>query len=203
MKKYNLILGITAVLSAAILSACENKGTRTMVYTEPIPYLTTVTQVTTIPADTYSEYMATYTTTVTGTPNYFAVPVLEGVAADTAMGNFPEPAVTHAPITDTAVTFPETEPLPQTETVSVTEEYSGTEISSETGSSSGSSLTESFTASPDFSADFPNLPAADTVSPHRAQTDTAPTMYTEESTDSETDTNTSNGGKNNADQHTQ
>lgn len=205
MKKYNLILSFTAVMLAILLSACEdNNGTRTVIYTEPYPQLTSMTQITTTPADTYSEYMATYTTTETGTPNYFAIPSMYGVGADT-FGTSPETAVTAAPVTDTAVTIPPvTETIPATETIPSAESVSETEYPSGTEGSSETKIPESSVTTrylPDTPAALPELPAADTVNHHIVQTDTAPTVHSETYPVSETYTdtsNTSNGGTDNA-----
>ena len=207
MKKYNLFFGLCAVISAVMFSSCEeNKGTRTMVYTEHPPQLTVMTQTTTTPADTYSEYMATYTTAETGTTNFFVRPVMEGVAADTAVGNNAA-AVTTAPVTDTAAAPPRTETAspPEafaeiTETISAAEESSedGETIASDNGEpASGTTVVSKVTNI------VPQLPAPDTAVPNAVpnavQADTAHSRYSETSGDSGTDTNNSNGGTDNAD----
>ena len=197
------------MLSAVCLSACEeNKGTRTVVYTEPLPYLTIMTQTTTTPADTYSEYMATYLEKETGTENFFAVPHMYGVGADTFMVNFPSEMVTAAPFTDTLAVFPHTETVPppeffspvtETVTVSSPEEASEPE-STEISQSEGSAADSVTSTAASTITSLLELPAPDTASPHAAPTDTAPTMYSAASETGETDSNTSasDGGTDNA-----
>ena len=195
MKKYNLFLGIIAVLSVACLSACEeNNGTRTVVYSEQPHHLTIMTQTTTTPADTYSEYMATYTEEEDGTKNYYAIPNMHGVGADTTMGSFPQGgAVTAAPITDTAAALPETtSPPPPPEVFPQTTETASSPSAEEAAESSGPSSDEGSEASETNAAVTAvttltsplELPAPDTASPHAAQADTAPTMYSERDSDS-------------------
>ena len=203
MKKYNLFLGIIAVLSAACLSACEeNNGTRTVVYSEQPPHLTIMTQSTTTPADTYSEYMATYTDEENGTKNYYAIPNMYGVGADTTMGSFPPGgAVTAAPVTDTAAALPETtappppEAFPKiTETASSPSAEEAAE-SSEAYSSENSEASEAIAAVPAVTTltSRLELPAPDTASPHAAQADTAPTMHSESNTDSSSESSGTDG----------
>ena len=214
MKKCNLFLGIIAVLSAVSLSACdENKGTRTMVYTEQLPYLTIMTQTTTIPADTYSEYMATYSEEETGTENFFAFPHMHGVGADTAMGSFPAGAVTASPVTDTAAVLPQTGTLPPPEFFSPVTETASVPINEETAENSNASSNENIEASEESASSSVStginsistitspleLPKPDTASPHAVKADTAPTMHSQTSDTEETDNNTSNGGTDNAD----
>lgn len=219
MKRYNLFLGIIAVLSAVSLSACdENKGTRTIVYTEQPSYLTIMTQTTTTPADTYSEYMATYSEKETGMENFFAIPHMHGVGADTAMGSFPSGMETAAPITDTAAVLPQTGTLPPPEFFLPVTETASVSASDGSPESTRTSVPENAEASVSESASTTvstgingistitsplELPAPDTASPHAVKADTAPTMYSTASDTEETDTNTSNGGTDNAHQHTQ
>lgn len=89
MKKYYFVL-LTAGL---LLSGCESSGSsREFVEFDP-PHLTTMTMTTTVPVDTYSEYMATYTPTESETTNsnmfyYQGGAAVYGVSADT-MATFP------------------------------------------------------------------------------------------------------------------
>ena len=214
MKKYNLFFGILAALSALLLSSCEEvKGTRTVVYSERPPQLTVMTQTTTTPADTYSEYMATYSTTETTTTNYFAAP-MNGVAADTAVRNpagTAATAVTTVP-TDTAAASPNTETASPpgaaaetTGTVSAAEEASEnneTSVIDSVGNVSESTSVSSVTAY------VPQLPAPDTAvsnsvsanaavpnpAPGVVQADTAHSRNSGSSDDSGEDANNSNGG---------
>ena len=57
MKK--LFFAFIFIIAAALLSGCNNEGTRTVMFTENPPPLTTMTVTTTSLADTFSEYMAT------------------------------------------------------------------------------------------------------------------------------------------------
>ena len=174
-----------AVMSAVLLSACENKGTRTVVYTDPVPYLTTVTWATTTPADTYSEYMATYTPTDNETGNHF----IGGVAADTGItaGTFPGISVTAVPVGDTAVTVTETKISETT--------VPGSEGSSPTEGTEFTELTESESTSTSAAH---SRPAADTAFSNKVQADTAPPRITETETSVAADTTIPNGGTDNA-----
>lgn len=59
MKK--LFFALIFIFAAAMLSGCDNdNGTRTVMFTENPPNLTTMTMTTTSFVDTFSEYMATY-----------------------------------------------------------------------------------------------------------------------------------------------
>ena len=67
MKKYCLFI----ILSAIFLCGCEEEKPPEYVYHDHTP-LTIVTTATTVPADTYSEYMETYTPpSTTGTDVYY------------------------------------------------------------------------------------------------------------------------------------
>lgn len=198
MKKYNLFLGTIALLSTVLLSACdENKGTRTMVYTEQPPYLTIMTQTTTTPADTYSEYMATYTEENTDPANFFAIPHMYGVGADTAMGSFPSAEETSAPVTDTAAALPQTAPPVSPETLpGITETVSAPEESSLPESTEASETTGTETSTYPGTVTITSqveLPAPDTASPHAVQADTLPTIYSESNSDSDSESSGTDG----------
>ncbi|MBP1561229.1 MAG: hypothetical protein J6C96_08320 [Oscillospiraceae bacterium] len=191
MKKYFVIFGI--VFAALAFSGCVGDSTRTVVYTDPVPYLTAVTVTERIPADTYSEYMATYTTTQpTGTDvYYYSVSRGNSLRADTGISaavsadkshnaDIPrDTAVTRAltdkSVTDTSVTetsLPDGEISAETE-VPISEE---TEQTSETTKHT-----------------MPPRPSADTAAVQKVSADT---KYSEEQTSA---TTTSNGGTTDAD----
>lgn len=91
MKKYCFLI-VFAVMFAMFFSACEQKETVEYVYHSDSP-LTTMTTEEIIPEDTYSEYMATYTsaeTTESDSRNYY-VPLPDGISADTGGNAFPTP----------------------------------------------------------------------------------------------------------------
>ena len=87
MKRYWLIL-----LTAVMLSGCEGSKTREFIDPDP-PHLTTMTMTTTVPVDTYSEYMETYTPTESTTLDsnrfyYQGALTAQGIYVDT-MATFP------------------------------------------------------------------------------------------------------------------
>lgn len=95
------------IFTALFLCGCEKEQPPEYVFHEDFP-LTAMTTVTTVPADTYSEYMATYTPSdTTGTDvYYYHLPQLSGAAADTGMGSLTVPGAPQnaIPPMDTAVT---------------------------------------------------------------------------------------------------
>lgn len=86
MKKYCLFI----ILSAILLCGCEKKKSTEYIYDDKSP-LTIVTTITTTPADTYSEYMETYTMTSTAGTDvyyYYLSPDLNG-----GMGSYVRPQI--------------------------------------------------------------------------------------------------------------
>lgn len=217
MKKYCFIFFAAAGL---LLSGCEKtNGLRNPVYTDNMPSLTAVPWETTVPVDTYSQYMATYTEPTTVDPNtYFAYTRPQSVFRDTAaafgrsegQGITAPPrdtaAVTQPPVYEEAETYTETATVndfgdgenPETDTnteTSVTE--------SEIPKSSGTSLSETTTR---LKISVPKVTGAYVPPVERVHGDTrydpnvpADTKF---KPDKITD-NTTNGGTDNADQYTE
>lgn len=125
MKK--LFFAFIFIIAAALLSGCNNEGTRTVMFTENPPPLTTMTVTTTSLADTFSEYMATYsepeTTSESSRGNFNTVSRPPRVAPDTGFDRGGIEQVSR----DTAAVF----------TYVVTDE-----VSSYTGSSETTAVTE-------------------------------------------------------------
>lgn len=152
MKKYYFIL-----LASLLLSGCNGSDSREFVEFEPPPYLTTMTMTTTIPVDTYSEYMETYTPTSEETTNsnmfyYQGGAAVNGVSADT-MATFPSMSQVSGVTADTPMSV--TTPPPETGSWSVSE-------STETVSADmqdGEGLPETVTAT----AEIPEAVPADTA----------------------------------------
>ncbi len=126
MKK--LFFAFIFIFAAAMLSGCNTDSTtRTVMFTESFPSLTTMTVTTTSFVDTYSEYMATYSYTETtsgssgGNPNTVSRP--PRFVPDTGIGRGGISQVSR----DTAAVF----------TYVVTDE-----VSSYTGSSETAAVTE-------------------------------------------------------------
>lgn len=199
MKRYYFIfIIIFAAAVCAPLSGCKTGGTRTVVYTDDDPYLTTMTQVTTVPVDTYSQYMATYTPSESSDTNggapYAFFP--DGLAADTgilggASASFADGMLADMPPQDTAVTQVTAAPE---ETSAETEVPTVSDVSGTTDEPA-----ETITAAP------PSLPTgikierppADTFFLYTISADTRATAVT-------TNANTSDeGGTDNADQYTE
>lgn len=88
MKK--IFFAFIFIFAAVLLSGCNIKRTRTVMFTENPPPLTTMTMTTTSFVDTFSEYMATYseseaaTESSRGNPNTVSRP--PRVAPDTGIG---------------------------------------------------------------------------------------------------------------------
>lgn len=124
MKKYCLFIFILAL--AASFTACKSRNApREVLFVENPPTLTTMTMTTSVPVDTYSEYMATYTRSETAEtsesryrysrPDGFGV---DGFGADTAFSYNRDAAFGNDMYRDTAASFTVT---------TVPEEESGTQ----------------------------------------------------------------------------
>ena len=100
-------------MTALLLSGCESVN-KSREYIDPdIPHLTTMTMTTTVPVDTYSEYMATYTPTETTTDDsnrfyYQGAMTAQGIYVDTMATNgmYVDTMATNGMYVDTMVTFP-------------------------------------------------------------------------------------------------
>ena len=105
MKRYCLFI---IIFSVVFLCGCEKKNPPEYVYHNHTP-LTIVTTATTVPADTYSEYMETYTPpSTTGTDVYY---YKSGHIPDGHVGSF-NIDIPDMPSADTA-TRPEKAPKPE------------------------------------------------------------------------------------------
>ena len=91
------------IFTALFLCGCEKKQQPEYVFHENSP-LTTMTTITTIPADTYSEYMATYTPSETTDTDLYHnhLSRVHGVSADTGMISHDKQQLS-TPSKDTAV----------------------------------------------------------------------------------------------------
>ena len=143
-------------MAALLLSGCEGAKTREFIDPDP-PHLTTMTMTTTVPVDTYSEYMETYTPEETTTLDsnrfyYQASMTANGIYVDT-MATFPTvgqvPGITaDTPMTTTAPPISE-EQQQSTETVT-TEPQEAPEEEQETVTASGGQALDG----------IPNVPGA-------------------------------------------
>ncbi len=83
MKKYCFFIAF----AAALLSGCKNDGTVTVIYTDVPPPLTKMSYEESLPPETYSQYMETYThTSETESLGYFqSLRAAAGISADTGI----------------------------------------------------------------------------------------------------------------------
>ncbi len=83
MKKYCFFIAF----AAALLSGCTNDGTVTVIYTDVPPPLTKMSYEESLPPETYSQYMETYThTSETESLGYFqSLRAAAGISADTGI----------------------------------------------------------------------------------------------------------------------
>lgn len=186
------------IFAAAVLSGCNANSTRTVIFTENPPPITTMTVTTVSRADTFSEYMATYSETETepesgrGASNTVSRP--PRVSADTGFdrGNMEQvsrdtAAVFTYVVTDEVSSYAESSQtaavteVPESETEGTTTSVVETTAETESGTTGGVSVT------------------LDTVQKDRPQRDTAfspdiskDTVYSNE-----------NGGTTNADKYTE
>lgn len=119
MKKYCFFIFILAL--AASFTACQSRNApREVLFVENPPTLTTMTMTTSVPVDTYSEYMATYTrsetTETSESRQRYSRP--DGFGADTAFSYNRDAAFGNDVYRDTAASFTVT---------TVPEEESGTQ----------------------------------------------------------------------------
>lgn len=196
MKK--LLFAFIFIFTTAMLSGCNNESTRTVIFTENPPPLTTMTMTTTSFVDTFSEYMATYSASEAtyesswGNKNTFSRP--PGAAPDTVYAgggagqvSRDTAAVFTYVITDEVSSFTGSSEttavteVPETETESTT--TSVVETTAETESSTVSMVSVTLDTA------FRDRPQRDTVFSPDITKDTA---YS-----------TKNGGTTNADQYTE
>ncbi|MBQ8175408.1 MAG: hypothetical protein IJ035_00035 [Oscillospiraceae bacterium] len=173
MKKYCLFI----ILSAIFLCGCEEEKPPEYVYHNHTP-LTVVTTATTVPADTYSEYMETYTppsTTGTDVYYYHLSPTYD------REGNLPGNFHIDIPPMD----------KPQLDTAARPEKAARPDVSSDDGTTAVTTVPENreteetSTASPAFTI---QLPETDAVHHQTAPKDTAPTEFVPETTEAELST---------------
>lgn len=201
MKK--LFFAFIFIFAAAMLSGCNAKRTRTVMFTENPPSLTTMTITTTSFVDTFSEYMATYSYSETdsesgGNPNTVSRP--QGAVPDTAFSGGRAEQVSR----DTAVVFTYvvtgevSSYMGSSETTAVTEVPESETESTETSVAETAAATESSTVS-----SVTNNVPSDTALRDRPKRDTA---FSQEITKDTAYSNSSyneNGGASNADQYTE
>lgn len=167
MKKYLFFI----ILAAALLCGCERRNDAVEYIYDDYSPLTIVTTVTEVPADTYSEYMATYTpASTTGTDVYYyhASPEWEHGMEIAPRPDMPDIFSDGNAMPDTAMTMakaPKAE-KPVTETVPVTTAVPEEEMNEET-TTAGTTVSEY----------GQKLPAPDTAHFNSAVSDTAPTRF--------------------------
>lgn len=202
MKK--LFFAFIFIFAAAMLSGCNSANrTRTVIFTENPPPITTMTMTTTSFVDTFSEYMATYSdpeaTTESSRGNSNTVSRPPRVAPDTGFdrGGFDQvsrdtAAVFTYVVTDEVSSFTENSEttvteVPESETESTP--TSVVETTAETESSTVSAVT--------------NAVPSDTALKDSPQRDTAFSQEITRDTVYSSSSFTENGGTTNADKHTE
>ncbi|MGN0675736.1 MAG: hypothetical protein ACI4KG_08275 [Oscillospiraceae bacterium] len=180
MKKYCFFIAFVLYVSA--FSGCSVNKPATVVYTDSPPPLTVMTEITTTPADTYSQYMETYTPpTTTGTDvYYYHLPPSENIGADTGMYSILKPNAPQQdmPYRDTAAV--RNSAVTETEAAETTDVSSGRpEETSET------QIPETAAPSADTSY-YPERPSADTGFSGMISADTAHSAQTVTTAPSET-----------------
>ncbi|MDE5740965.1 MAG: hypothetical protein K2H90_00785 [Oscillospiraceae bacterium] len=206
MKK--LLFSFIFIFAASLLSGCNADRTRTVIFTENPPPLTTMTMTTTSFADTFSEYMATYSESETasessrGNPNTVSRPPravpdtgigrdqIEQVSRDTA-------AVFTFVVTDVVTSYTE-----NSETTAVTEVPELETESTTTSVVETTAETESSTVSMVSTVGAVKIPL-DTALKDRPQRDTAFLPEISKDTAYSSLSITENGGTTNADQYTE
>ncbi len=163
MKKYCLFIAASAIL----LCGCETSKPSEYVYLDHTPLTVVTTSAVTTPADTYSEYMETYTSPVTtGTDvyYYYLPPTHDGGIGSAAQMDIPS---MDKPQLDTAAR-PEKAERPDISAYT-------TEVATTTVPEESTEETES--VSEVFSI---NVPEADAIHIQTVPADTAPTEYVPE-----------------------
>lgn len=165
MKKYFFLPALTA--AALLLSSCSRDSTATVVYTDVPPPLTRMTYAESLPPETYSEYMETYTVSESETSDdsRFGIPHIKGFYADTGV-TAPTMQDGFASLRgDTAVTSTETSPPGSEDTAS---EVSGAETS--VTETAAESVTETVAA--ETSSESSETTVTTTVTRERPKADT-------------------------------
>ncbi len=157
----------TALFAALLMTSCTMDTTATVIYTDVPSPLTKMTYSESLPPETYSEYMATYSeTSETSSESYHFPELRDGVAADTAVTAPPAVSPENAPLPerDTAVALP-------SDSTADTNETKPPEKTAETVVC-GSEITETTKTVPAFTLD---IPKADTAGDYeKVSVDTAP-----------------------------
>lgn len=182
MKKY---LFLTAFAAAALfLSGCNKDRTVTVVYTDVPSPLTQMTYSESLPPDTYSEYMETYTSETSSDRHYFSMIGGMGIYADTRVTA--PPADLGGGIgslkRDTAVT---TTTVPVTETDETEETVTCVPIGSETDITEVTSETAETTTG--YTLARPKADTRISAEATRVSADTAQTRLSSTTKASETD----------------
>lgn len=171
MKK---ISAFTALFAALFMTSCSRDTTATVIYTDVPSPLTKMTYSESLPPETYSEYMATYSeTSETSSESYHFPELRDGVAADTAVTAPPAVSPENAPLPerDTAVALPSDSAADIHET-KPPEETAETVVC-------GSEMTETTSEIPETTETVPavtlDIPKADTAGDYeKVSADTAP-----------------------------
>lgn len=106
MKKYFAYFILTAAMTVTLAGCTVDPPVSTPVYTDNMPSLTAVPWTTSVPNDTYSQYMETYTETETSDSDaHFAYSRPQNILMDTAapFGRSPEEQGITAPPRDTMI----------------------------------------------------------------------------------------------------
>lgn len=192
MKKYCfLIVSAAAVSASVLLSSCQKDRTATVVYTDVPSPLTQMTFSESLPPETYSEYMATYTseTETSSGRHYFSMIFGSGIYADTGVTapptdtNIGIDALKH----DTAVvtTVPETENTDGSEEI-----ITCVPNSSETDTADSSETTETGETTSAFTLARPKADTGVQAKATKVSADTSHTRLTSE-TDTSAESETS------------
>lgn len=201
MKKYCFFIAF----AAALLSGCKNDGTVTVIYTDVPPPLTKMSYEESLPPETYSQYMETYThTSETESLGYFqSLRNAAGISADTGI-TAPSAAYTDSSqngdgsrsgaegslLHDTAVSMPTRVTADNTDgagtntETSVPTEASPPAEAEETVTCAPSPPTEETVSSSETTVTL-SRPKADTIHSGSISADTAPTRFESTETSSE------------------
>lgn len=190
MKKYCFFI----VFAAALLSGCKNDRTVTVIYTDVPPPLTKMSYEESLPPETYSQYMETYThTSETESLGHFrSLLAQNGIAADTGIT---APSVSfgdgsrHSLIHDTAVSMPEKVTPGTAETNAETSVPTETSVPAEGEETVTCAIapSEEETETVRGTAVTLSRPKADTLHSGSVSADTAPTRFeASETSESET-----------------
>ncbi|MDE6594855.1 MAG: hypothetical protein K2K44_02450 [Oscillospiraceae bacterium] len=203
MKK--LFFAFIFIFASVLLSGCKTERTRTVMFTENPPPLTTMTMTTVSNADTFSEYMATYsapeTTAESSRGNSNTVSRPPRVAPDTGFdrGGIEQVSRDTAAVFTYVVTDEVSSYTGSSETTAVTEVPESETESTTTSVVETTAETERSTVSTVSAVKVP----LDTAFRERPKRDTAFSQHIPADTVYSSSSLTENGGNTNADKHTE